>query len=620
VDANFRTRRQEHRLWDYERLTGADNWHQGKRRLAEATIAGKWEWKGHPAVALEPPVDWDGICAESRSWNLALHSWEPLAAPLSAYQHLKDRAALEFALALAADWLRRFPSTQGKSPFAWYDLATGSRAYRLAYMLDVAARDPAQSDGLVSLFLKGLILHAKVLADNNRYASHSNHAIYQVIGQLAVARRFPDVPELVAAGTQGRERLDDLLDAHFTEEGIHREHSPHYHHSALIPIRALGRTGLVSDSEFDAFLERSEEALAWFVTPAGNYAMLGDTSARIVTVPNVDQFTAPAFRLALSEGRTGEPPSAQTRGFPQSGYVVFKDRWPRDEKDFSDSSYLAQTCAFHSRVHKHADDLSFVWHDRGCEILTDAGRFGYVGKTKPDSDLASEGFWYADPRRVYVESTCAHNTVEIDRRSNPRCVKPYGSALTQWGERGEIRFSESLVNWADLSHMRLLLFRPRKWLLVIDSLADSAGKAHNLTQRFHLAPEIDLIEPARPDVIAARLPTGEYLHGVPLLPQVFVEPTRGVEGPQLLGWISRRDGELNPQWTVGWQAPGVSSHNFASLFCFTHEPPETELTKSEMSIAASTAQLQWKAGRERHSVAFKRIQGQSFEIKYCANS
>jgi hypothetical protein len=52
------------------------------------------------------------------------------------------------------------------------------------------------------------------------------------------------------------------------------------------------------------------------------------------------------------------------RAFEDSGYFIARDRWSNGTKDFEQCSYLAQICGFHSRTHKHADDLSFIWYDR----------------------------------------------------------------------------------------------------------------------------------------------------------------------------------------------------------------------------------------------------------------
>jgi hypothetical protein len=587
--------------------------------MADAILAGDWQWKGYPSVALEPPLDWDGLCARGRSWSLALHSWEPLAVALAAYDNLGERRYLDFALALALDWLDRFPSPDGgSSPFAWYDMAVGARTYRLAYLLDAIARDPERDGDVISLLLAGLRLHAASLADERHFASHSNHGFYQVLGQLAMARRFPDLPEIAAAGKQGRDRLAAILHSHFTAEGVHREHSPQYHRLVLIPLRALQKAELIDDPDMEAFCKRIEEALAWFITPARRFAMFGDTDRERIVGSFANRYASAPLVFSASGGGEGEPPSASTRGFPESGYVVFRDRWPSGEHDFADCSYLAQTCAFHSRVHKHADDLSFVWYDRGQDILTDAGRFGYAGRTTPDSELYAEGFWYSDPRRIYVESTRSHNTVEVDGRSNPRRgVQPYGSALTQWGEVGELRFSEARVERDHLSHARVLLFWPGRWLLVIDHLADSRRQSHDFAQRFHLAPELELtFEQGREgDAIAAVLPSGDRLHAMALVPQTPIDPVRGATQPRRLGWMSPRDGEMIPQWSFGWAAAAVPSHIFASLFCFASEPPRVARAGNRVSSDASVAELGWDVDGSRYALAFERFPGRSFEVE-----
>lgn len=616
--ADFRVRCRAHPFHSYEPLTSADRWLYRRRPAVAEIMAGRWTWKGRPTVALTPAVDWEGI--EDRSQRLALHSWEPLAVLLASYDRTADRAAFDRAVELAASWLEQFPSVDCDSTFAWYDAAVGMRSFRLGYMLDVIARDPARDDELVARFLSGLVIHAETLASDERFARHSNHGLYQIMGQLAIARRFPYVPAVATAQVQAQARLDALLAAHFTAEGVHREHSPNYHQMVLIPLRALERSGLVRSERLASLQERAEEALAWFVTPASRYATFGDTTRRRVDLRNVDDFGSPQLAFALTGGRSGAPPREVTRAFPQSGYVVFRDRWPTGPNDFADCSYLAQTCAFHSRVHKHADDLSFVWYDRGSDILTDPGRFGYVGRTSPRSELAAEGFWYSDPRRVYVESTRSHNAVEVDGRSTPRRgVTPYGSALAGWGEAGEVRYSEARISHhGGVDHVRILLFLPRSWVIVIDRLVDAAGKSHDLAQRFHLAPELELEgeEGAPREPVKARLPAGDRIHSLALLPQVPIAPVCGLTEPGLLGWISPRDGVLDPQWTFGWSATGVPSFTFASLLCFAERAPRADLEANAVSPQLTEATLAWSADETHHAVDLRRKPDASLEIAY----
>ena len=46
------------------------------------------------------------------------------------------------------------------------------------------------------------------------------------------------------------------------------------------------------------------------------------------------------------------------------------------------------------------------------------------GRTKPGTELWKQGFWYGDPNRVFVESTHAHNTVEVGGESYNRSPVP----------------------------------------------------------------------------------------------------------------------------------------------------------------------------------------------------
>ncbi len=173
---------------------------------------------------------------------------------------------------------------------------------------------------------------------------------------------------------------------------------------------------------------------------------------------------------------------------PDEGYVFARSDYP--ETPGAPWWYFAQTASFHSRVHKHADDLSFVWSDRGLPILVDPARFAYSGKTERGSDLAKQGFWYADPKRIYVESTRAHNTVEIDGRSYNRTRTPYSSALRYAGEQDGLIVTECHHRPAGtVLHIRLLTLAPGRFLLVVDWLFDRSGTAHDFRQHVHFHPD-----------------------------------------------------------------------------------------------------------------------------------
>src|SRR5690606_13294939 len=113
-----------------------------------------------------------------------------------------------------------------------------------------------------------------------------------------------------------------------------------------------------------------EEAKNWLVDPSGNLVENGDTPPskppRLSVPPRPDLSTS-AYQL---------------RCFFDGGYAICR----------SPSAHLFFAAAYHSNLHKHADDLHVSLFDLGRRILVDSGTVGYKG----------------DARREYVLSTRAH--------------------------------------------------------------------------------------------------------------------------------------------------------------------------------------------------------------------
>jgi hypothetical protein len=605
-------------LRPYEILFDTDRWTPESEGRIERILESGWSVGGGRTVELRPPIAWDEVLADDRSRHFHLHSWYPLGPALSGFDHTQDTRYLRFALEVAQDWVRAYPTIDGSSPFAWYDMAIGLRALRLAYLLDAVSRSPLGTDAVLEELARAALLHREALADSSLFPAHSNHGFYFAAGQAALSARLPELPGMEAAAIEAGERLERLVRSHFTVEGIHREHSPKYHWMVLDTIEGLRGAGLLDRAEHTRALREMQDALAWFILPNGRLAMFGDTDHRLMAGLEWPHLETDALRFMLTEGREGAPPPESMRAFPASGYVVCRSGWPSGPEDFADGSYLAQACAFHSRTHKHADDLTFIWYDRGHEILVDAGGYGYAGKTEPGSELWKDGFWYADPRRIYVESTRSHNTIQIDGRNLPRRnVDPYGSALMRWGEKAGVYYTESAVcHWETICHRRILLFRPSEWLLVFDWLLDDESASHDYRQAFHFAPELE-VEEVVGNRLVLGMPGGESpLHMVSLSSCELISPVKGQEHPELLGWISRQDRELIPCWTSGFQAQGRPSHTFATLFVFGDGAPETRADPTLQDPERDRFRVGWTQDGRTHTVSFHRSPNSPFDLDY----
>jgi hypothetical protein len=522
--------------------------------------------------AMRPPCDWLRWKEEHRSRNFRLHSWNPVEPLMAAYTATRSQALLDCAIRVAEDWIEQHPyrtrvARARVTPFAWYDMAVGKRCIRLAYLVDLACRSEAVSDEVIQRLWVSLVEHMKHLHQDRNFSSHNNHGIYQVAGQLAAAGRFSWVPLMQQAEEQAQRRLQKMLEEHFTVDGVHKEHSPKYHAHVLILLTTLEQAGLVGGVPgFKALKSKAERALLWMIMPDGGLANFGDTDLRRALKLNdwASRGASQELQFVISKGQSGVAPDATAMGFPNSGYVALRSPW-----DATAPSWLAMQAAFHSRTHKHADDQSIIWFNRGQHVLVDAGKFGYVGGS-PSRKLRAMGFWYADPRRVYVESNRAHNTIQVDDREDSRmATDEYGSALRRWGESDRVQYAEAeVVLLGSIVHNRLILTRHGQWLVVVDTLVDRIKRAHEYRQWFHFGPDFDVIQVDQrtvrgkcqdgPDLIAAELTGSASVQGL----------ARGQEQPRMQGWWSPDDGVIEPIWSMHWTVDQSAATRLVTVFAF----------------------------------------------------
>lgn len=571
-----------------------------------------WVRRNYPAVRLDQEIPWPLQDSSQRSWNFHLHCWDMLEDLLAAYSLGLDREYLQLCLRVALDWSVRYgngATSSDDTPFAWYDMAVGLRSYRLAYLLEAARAAQMLSAEDDSLLWQALRAHQAYLADDANIAFHNNHGYYQVAGQLAMGRRFSGQSTLMAeAYAQGEMRLRRMLEQQFAADGVHREHSPDYHRMVYDTLSGLIGSGLVEDPGLLELSLRVEQALAWFVLPNRRLVNFGDSDYRNVTRTAEQaerKWRTAEMRWQTSAGEIGENPGSGLKRFEQGGYFVYR----QPIEAFSEqAAYLAQTAAFHSRTHKHADDLSFFWYDRGGEVLIDSGRYGYLGKTEQNSELWLDGHWYADPKRVYCESTRAHNCLEFDGKNYPRKgIKPYGVALGRSLELacGLVAMETECRHFKGNRHVRLLLLMPGQWLIVFDWFHDNQGNSHDVRQWFHLAEDWQL-EAQKDGYQATSDRTGQRLHIAALLPGSAASRTyRGENEPLMQGWWSPAERQLLPNSAFCYEQAAAVTGSFATLFSFT-EGIVADPVRSEVKASGRQIRLRWRDQQGSHQIHIAR--------------
>jgi hypothetical protein len=426
-------------------------------------------------------------------------------------------------------------------------------------------------ESLVPL-LECVVRHQAELLADRTFNANTNHGFYVAAGQLAFARRLSAFPGMAEVTAQGTARMRVMARGQFAADGGHREHSPGYHRMVLASFLGVRDAGLLTDPDVLTRLRRAEDALGWFVLPNGEIAQVGDTGADRLRFPEATS-ASPTTAFQLSGGHAGTPDTRRLKVLPEAGYAIVRSPQPTGTEDHEDAGYLLLAGGFHSRAHKHADDLSIIWFDRRREILVDAGRYGYVHELlPPDHPLRRRGFYYSAPERQYVESTRAHNTAEADGLDHRRLGRrPYGSAISGARERDGHFQIRAVVNHGTWRHRREVVFRPGRWMLVTDVVTGLDRRRHDFRVWWNFPYELRP-RPIEVGRLAIDVPDSDDTLWVTELGGNRTIPVVAGRRDPMRGWRSKVDLEATPAWSTGFHTSRVRRHTFRTLFHFGPEP------------------------------------------------
>ncbi|MGB6229692.1 MAG: heparinase II/III family protein [Litorimonas sp.] len=504
--------------------------------------------------------DWDAQSEPSRSVRYRLNAWMyfvPMLARSWEEERDGDRPLLERVLRFMADWERNY-SFDPDNPvganlvndFAWYDMATGLRAALIGHVLRRVRLTGGDLTSRLEMLLRLAEDHAAYLIRQDLWSSHSNHGYYQSLGLFALvaqapfAFRDPDALRTVAV-----ERTRDYLSRAISDDGMLLEHSPLYHcfiFRSFVNMAPWLETSDPGEAELSRVFDRMQSSMSACFQPNDLLVPFGDS--RLASIEHDLGFLEGRLSLlnddmrALFE-RESRPAFEQWYPGRSTGFVAYKS-WDEDR-----SSYFAQTAQFHSLVHKQCDDMSVYWAENGMPILSDGGRYGYEGQTKSGSELNKAGYLYSDPKRVFVESVHAHNGVEVDGSSDNRRRTPqYHSAMTALARWDDLIVTECRQLREPLvDHGRLTLFRPGRFMVIIDRLADLLERPRDFTQWTQLFPTWQM-EDGEDGSYRGRAPV-KTLSDLPDFPREASAFNR-----HTVGWIS--DCLSRPDYEIGVRITG----------------------------------------------------------------
>lgn len=454
-------------------------------------------WK----VAL--PLDWAADPFNNSNWRFQLHAWRILDSFISEYKKTNNPKYLIEAFLYAEDWHRAIVKEKIYSNKAWSDMSTGIRSLKLAFLFDKFRAGELLLNPDQQLIIEELVdLHAEKLQQQSFISLYSNHGFFQVAGLSLLCDVAGDRPACAGAQDFAKMNFDKIFANQFTEQGVHKEHSPGYHFFATRILARLESALRFENSSTKEILEQAEEVKQWLVSPDDQIIPIGDSFGS----PKPPQEFPVSSRTKIGD-------------FTKSGYAsVIKN-----------DSLLFVTGMSNSITHNHADELSFVYYHKGSPVFIDSGKYGYKN----------------DKWREYLLSASAHNTVSLlETAIMPMKKKGQGSFLKGVFEdegTNVITVTGKIKRKGLFSHKRAISYSPESLLRVRDSLKSDAH--NNYVSSLHIAPSLEPI--LTENGFRLTLQNDEVLTARLKEKDCKLETYRGTERP-LLGWISTDYLEVQP--------------------------------------------------------------------------
>ena len=453
------------------------------RDLAEQVCAGHFT-HGGVSLALGLRPDWlSSDFPADVEWRIEWSKFYYGLDLAAAYNETGDQTFLNAWEQLVLSWIEQVPVDLDQSD------VTGRRIQNWIYAWQEFIGAPSFRG-----FREGFSgrLFESVAAQVEHLRSHltaeRNHRTLELYALFIAALALPELNtqnDLLAFAI--RELHHNLL-TDIRIDGVHREHSTHYHMIALRSFIAARVNAqlftLEFPHDFDRRLEQACEFALQAHRPDGAIPALSDSDTgcyldvlRLAAVI----FSRADFLYVATGGNEGTPPAEKFATFSAAGYCTQRSGWG-DERPFAEERFLIFDCGpLGDGGHGHYDALSVEIAANGRPLLLDPGRFTYHEDTFD---------W-----RHWFKGTAAHNTVCVDGLDQT----PYRSGKPK-GQVAEARLLERLSapNFDvlrgqvtspayDAIHTRSIFFIADEYWVIVDQLQGSLP--HDYDLRFHLAPE-----------------------------------------------------------------------------------------------------------------------------------
>lgn len=465
-------------------------------------------------------IPWEDEENSSRSFLRLMHGHIFLGYLTEAFRLTGDHIYIDKGLHLILDWIAHHSFEEKQNTMAFHDETT---ALRLQFWLKfyIFTRDKlAERDRMV--LEETMQETAALLANEDFHSTNTNHGMFQDLALLLFALYFENtIQECHSYKDLAITRLKNYFMHIFTNEGVHKEHAPAYHFLVAMYVRDISKLITITtgySQSFMEFYEKAEEYATYIIRPDGFLPPISDTEPKkIQSSEYAKLFESPLYLYAVTSGEQGEAPVQTDKVFLESGYAIFRDDWLKKEE----ATYVLFSAAYHTKYHKHSDDLNLYIYSNG-EIITEAGPNGYN---------------YQDPYTEYAYSSFAHNTLVVNGQGLPRLDQQYNKVfLSDYHLSSEVSEVTGVnERFEGVKHIRNVKFEKEdKCITVRDHIISEQNNEYKIL--WHIAADIhvyvrdQMVELYRNEKKVAEL---EFQTSAP----IRIRSIQGQTKPEVQGWF-----------------------------------------------------------------------------------
>jgi hypothetical protein len=524
-------------------------------------------------VRLEDDELWTSE-AHDRSWLFWHHCLVSVAYLIDSYNVNQNQKKLYLAFEIVEKWYEaNYPESQ--SVMGWHDHSTALRLLHIIklYLVFSELNDKKVLSKLEEISEK----HMEKLSDPDFYMPKHNHGLDQDISLYLASSVLGKLPRSKKWNELALKRFWGQVNNIFAPDGSYLEHSPHYIYLMLERLINFYKIVMKSNEKEGENLQKRIVAITKFfiysLHPDATFPTIGDSESQSFDVNNETWKALPEdiykTLASIKKENDREIDLPLDAFYKDGGYAFFRSDWNNDE----DTTQLTFYSAFHSRVHKHHDDLSILLYGHGKPLLIDAGKFTYQ---------------YDRAERHYVVSAYGHNTVRLnDSETDISRLNINKSGLLSFLNTKNIGYASGFHTLMDGAiHRRMVFYLKPGETVVLDLIKSSKNIDSEIIFNFH--PELRTMK--MDDKIIGYNEGSPEIYLENLMGETNYQKARGESDP-FRGWASNFYGELHANDMVTMKQNG-SLTKFATYIHLTDQSSVTEFAWNDDEIT-----FKWKSFR-----------------------